>query len=160
MRKHRHDFLDVMRHENQRRRIFIRAEPLEELQKMFARRRVQPGARLVQNQHARPGHQRAANQHALPFALRQHAPRTLGQILALDLPQQLAVLVLFRRASAPPEINHRVFAAGDGFQRRFVVGHHLPHGRADKADFFPQLAPVGLAISFAEQEISPLVGIR
>ncbi|MEI9962086.1 MAG: hypothetical protein WDM76_13435 [Limisphaerales bacterium] len=55
---------------------------------MFARGGIESGAwfvpkstRVVSPINAR------TNQNPLAFALRQHTPRTLGQIFALDLPQ-------------------------------------------------------------------------
>jgi hypothetical protein len=44
---------------------------------MFARDRVESGARFVENEHARRGHQSARNEHALALALRKHAPRAI-----------------------------------------------------------------------------------
>src|SRR2546430_2705524 len=85
MAEHRHDFLHVMRHQHKGRRASLPPETIEELKEMFARDGVEPGARLVENQHRRTRHQRATDKHTLAFALREKSPRPLGEIIALNL---------------------------------------------------------------------------
>jgi hypothetical protein len=137
VRKHRHDFLDVMRHQNQRRRIFLRAEPLEKLQEMFARGGIQPGARLVENQNARLAIS------ARPISTRWRSPcdstrhGASARCAHSTCRNNFSAWPFFRRASARPQKSiiaylplATVSSAGSS------SGHHLPHGRADEADFF------------------------
>ena len=69
MIERRHDFLHVMGHQHEGRGVSLSAQPIEELEEMFAGHGVETGARFVENQHRRIGHQRAPDQHALAFAL-------------------------------------------------------------------------------------------
>ena len=155
MGEHRHDLFHMMRHQHQRGRVFLMAQPLDELQEMLPCRRVQPRARFVQDEQARMRHQRPADQHPLAFALREHLPRPVRQIFALHLPQQLRRLRLFRAAHRAPEIDHRVLAARHRFQRRLVIRHHLPHGGTHDAHLFAQFPPVITAVRLPEQRHLP-----
>jgi hypothetical protein len=144
----------MMRHQYERGSIFAPTQPLQELQKVLAGSGIKSGTRFIENQQSRIGHQRAGDQHPLPFALGQHAPRPLRKIPALDLPQQSLGADAVGAGDAPPQINHRILAADDGFERGFGLRHHLPHAGTDEANLLPQLAPVGFPISLPEQDKS------
>src|SRR6185295_18770924 len=103
-----------MCHEYERRRFSVATEALEKLQEVFARGRVESGARLVEDEQLRLRHQCATDEHALAFALREHAPRAVHEIPALDLLQQLRRAGTVSARDVAPEINHRVSAAHDG----------------------------------------------
>jgi hypothetical protein len=70
MGEHRNDFLDVMGDQNKRGGVALASEPLDELEEVLARDRVEPGARLIEDQETRPPHQRSADENALALALR------------------------------------------------------------------------------------------
>src|SRR5437879_5992578 len=150
MAEHRHDFLHVMRHQHNGRRASLPAETIEELKEMVARDRIEPGARLVENQHRRTRHQRATDKHTLAFALREKSPRPPGEIIALNLFEDARGASAVGMGDSSPKINHGVFAADDGFERRLGFGHHLAHGRADQTDLLAQLAPIGFAVAPAQ----------
>src|SRR5258706_6600868 len=103
-------------------------QSLDELQKMFARRWIQTGARFVQNQQAWPGHQRASNQHSLPFALGENAPATLCQIITFDLRKDPSGFRAISRSGLTPKIDHCIFSTDDRVERRLRFSHHLPDG--------------------------------
>jgi hypothetical protein len=126
-----------MCHQYERRRIFIPAEPLKKLQKMFACGGIKSGARFIENQNARLRHQRASNQNSLAFALGEHAPGAFSQMRALNLSQEFQRAGTIGSRHASPEINHPKFATDDGFERGFIVGYHLPDERTYEADLFP-----------------------
>ena len=69
MRKHGHNFLDVVRDEQERRRSPTTTEVFEESQKMDAGDRIESRAWFIKNQQWRIGHQRTADEHPLAFAL-------------------------------------------------------------------------------------------
>src|SRR2546429_6327466 len=150
MAEHRHDFLHVMRHQHKGRRASLPAETIEELKEMFARDGIEPGARLVENQHRRTRHQRATDKHTLTFALRKDGPRSFRKMLALDLFEDARGASAVGTGDSSPEINHGMFAADDGFERRLRFGHPLAHGRTDQTDLLAQLAPIGFAVAPAE----------
>ena len=85
VREHWHNFLDVMRHQHKRGRVFAAPETLEKLQEVFARCGVESCAGFVKDQKLRLRHQRTTNEHALTLSLRKHTPRTVGEICAFDL---------------------------------------------------------------------------
>ena len=80
-----HNFLHVMGHQNQGWGVPLESEAVEELQKVFASHRVQASAGFIEDQQLGLGHESAANKDALAFALRQVAPRAIGDGGAFDL---------------------------------------------------------------------------
>src|SRR5207302_3299114 len=150
MAEHRHDFLHRRRNEHNGRRASLPAETIKELKEMFARNGIEPGAGLVENQHRRTRHQRATDKHALSFALRKDGPRTFRKMLALDLFEDARGASAVGMGDSSPKINHGVFAADDGFERRLGPGHHLAHGRTDQTDLLSQLTPIGFAVAPAQ----------
>src|SRR5690242_1864084 len=118
---------------------------------MLPRDGVEARARFVENQDTRFCHERAADEHALPFALREHAPRARGEIRAADLPQDARGLRAGWPRNGAPGIDHRVLAAGDARERRFLIRPELPDGGTDEAHMFAQRAPVAFAKLSAEQ---------
>ena len=110
---------------------------------MFARGRVQPGARLVQDEQGRAGHEGAANEQTLPLALGKEKPGTVGQGTAFDLAQQAQAAAAVGGGHGAPKSDHGQFAADDSVQGRFVVWNPLANGGVDQADALAQLAPVG-----------------
>ena len=78
----------MMGDQHKRRRIFLLAQALDELEEMFAGRRVQTGAGFIQNQQTRMRHERTADEHALAFALREIDPLARGDPAGADEPQQ------------------------------------------------------------------------
>ena len=125
------------------------------MQKVFARDRVESGARLIQDQQRGPGHQGAADENALALTLGEHLPGAQGKVVAFDLQENPLRLSFVAGREPAPKIDHSVFAAGNGKQRRLVVGHHLADGGADDADVKTQFAPVGAAKRAAENGDAP-----
>ncbi len=145
-----HDFLDVMGDEDEGGGVGALAEALEELEEMFAGGGVEAGAGFIENQQSWPGHERAANEHALAFALGKKKPGAFGEVRAFDLTQKMQGAGAVGASDAAPVIDHGIFAADDGFEGAFVIGHELADGGADEADVFAEFAPVGPAEAAAE----------
>jgi len=118
-----HDFLDVMGDEDEGGGAGSLAEALEELEEMFAGGGVEAGAGFVENQQAGPGHERASNEDALAFALGKKKPGAFGEVFAFDLAQKMQGAGAVGAGDAAPVIDHGVFAADDGFEGAFVIGH-------------------------------------
>jgi len=155
MRNRVDDFLDVMRDEKQRRRIFPRdlprREPLHEAEEMLARDGIETGARFVEDEHGGLCHERAGDEDALAFALREDAPVASGEVGALGGAHDLRGFGAVGAGDAAPVVEHGVFSADDDEAGGVPVGDLLPDGGTDEADALAQFAPVGIAVGLAEQ---------
>ena len=142
----------MMCDEHEGGRIFAAAKPLQELKEMLARRRVQPGARLVQDQQRRAGHQGAANQQALPLALGKEKPGAVRQGAGTRSGAARACRDGGRAAAISPQKSimadlplTMVSRAGSSSGIIWRIGG------ADQADALAQFAPVGGAVGLGKQ---------
>ena len=103
---------------------------------MFAGDGVEAGAGFVEDKEFGAGHQRAANEDALAFALGEVLPGAIGEREAFDALEDGAGGAAVGRSGGVPEIDHRVLAADNGFERGFAGGHEFVEGATDEADFF------------------------
>src|SRR5512134_3768541 len=63
-------------------------------------------------------------------------------MLAFNLSKDALGLRFVLWSQLAPKIDHRVFSARDGEERRFVIGHQLPNGGADDSNVQTQFAPI------------------
>ncbi len=151
VREGRHDLLEVMGYEHQRRRAGPPRESIEEMQEMLARHGIESGARLVEDQQPRPGHERAAHEDALALPLRQQHPLAAGERRSADRAQDGLRAPAVGAADRAPKVELRVLAADDGLERRLGRRDQVVHGRGYEPEMRAQLAPVGPAKTAAEQ---------
>ena len=137
-----HNFLDVMCHQNERGRVSALGERGEEFQEVFARDGVEAGGGFVEKEHAQARHQGAADEHALTFALREHPPRSLGEMAGTYLSQDARGLLFLRGGDAAPKIDLRVVAGEYDFPRGLIGFDLVAEAGADQADGLPHLAPI------------------
>src|ERR1700679_2871735 len=108
MRKYRHDFINMMRDEDECWSSLAAAEFLEELQEVFAGDGIEPGARFVEYQQRRSCHQGASDEHALALSLRQNTPRSRREMRTVNALKYLRGVLAIRTRGFAPIINHRV----------------------------------------------------
>ena len=151
VREGRGDFFDVMRDEHERRRGGLAGEGFDEMKKLFARDRIEAGARFVQDEQLRFRHERARDEDALAFALREMTPQALGECAGSGETQEFEAGAAVGGRDFHPQVELRVFAADDGFERGFVGRHAGLERTGDEADLQAEIAPVALAVIFTEQ---------
>ena len=147
----RGDFLDVMRDEDERRSARLVGEDFDEVEKLFARNRIEAGAGLVEDEELRLRHEGAGDEYALAFTLRKLAPKTFGECARAGETQEFLCGAMFGGRDPHPQVELRVFAADDRFKRGFIGRHAGLQGAGYEADFEAQFAPVALAVTAPEQ---------
>ena len=100
MGEDRHDFLHVVGDEDEGGGGPALPQPLDHAEKMLAGRRIESGARFVEDQDPRMRHQGAGDEHPLAFALGEDTPRAVRRMGAADLAQQSLGLLALRRGEA------------------------------------------------------------
>ena len=144
------DFFDVMSDENEGWRTGAGTEALDELEEVFAGNAIEAGAGLVEDEEARTSHEGATNEDALALTLGEDAPWAGGEVDALDLAKDAPGLGAVARSGFAPEIDHCEFATDNGVEGGLVIVHHLADGRGDDADGAAEFAPIGGAVTLAE----------
>jgi len=89
MRECRHDLLGVVGYEDKCGTLATPCQCLQEPKELLPRHRVEPSARLVEDEKPRPGHERACDQYPLFFALRKMNPLPARDVRGTDEKEQL-----------------------------------------------------------------------
>src|SRR5690625_146648 len=133
----RNNFLHMMGHEYQGRRVRRFRHLLKKVEKLLAGDRIESCARFVENKKRRISHQGAGNQNSLPFSLRKNAPWAIGEVACANLVQQIFRLLDFFGARFAP-ISELCFpAAEDRIKGELMNWNSLKNASAHEADAFP-----------------------
>ncbi len=123
MSEGRHDFFDMVGHEDERGGTARGREVLNEVEELFASHWVEAGAGFIQYEQLRLGHECSGNQDTLALALGEDGPWALLQMAAMDRAEQPSGSVLVCPARTPPKVDHRVASAGHSVECRLALGH-------------------------------------
>jgi hypothetical protein len=138
----RHDFLHVMRYQNERGCVPALGERGQECEEVFARDGVETRGGFIQEEHPQTGHQRAPDEHPLAFALGKISPGPLRKMARPHLTQDARGLLFFRGGHATPEIDLRTASGKDDIACRLLRFDLVPQAGADEPDRAAYLAPI------------------